>query len=67
MKNKIDLIEGFGFMFEVLFFSLAGFLYWINIYVSLLIFISGLITAYLVGLRIKFNAIAIKQIKWKQE
>lgn len=60
MKNKIDLIEGFGFMSEVLFFSLAGFLYWINIYVSLLVFISGLITAYLVGLRIKYNTLKEK-------
>jgi len=55
MKNKIDFVEGIGFLFEVLLLALSGFFFWINYCISILLFTLGVILAILVGKRIKRN------------
>ena len=56
MKTKIDFLEGIGFSFEVLLFVFSGFFFWINYYISFLLFILGMALAVIVGKRIKRNA-----------
>lgn len=53
----VDWIEGVGFSIEILFFVGAGFFFFVNIYIALLLYLLGIVTAYFVGQRIKWRVI----------
>jgi len=59
IKNKIkkNYVEGVGFFFEVLFFFMSGFLFWISPVISIALFTIGLVIAIMVGKEIKRKAL----------
>lgn len=58
--NKDKLLEGFGFLFEINCFFLAGVFLFINFYISISLYIVGVVLAILVGKQIIKNNVSQK-------